>query len=96
MGGINHYLKESFNVTSGVAGQYGDWAVSNEGDIINIKRHYPIYSYQVNDDGWVLHLRDKTWFDKTTELNFLDAFEKACSILNIKVDLIKEHVRRMR
>lgn len=95
MENIKTYLREGFNVTSAVAGIFGAWVVSSEGDIINTVRHYPIYSYQVEDDGWLLHLRDKTWFDESAELHFLEAFDKACLILGIKVNLKRNPVRRI-
>lgn len=91
MENVKTFLKDVFNVTSDIIGRYGSWVVSKEGDIVNYRYRYPIYSYQVNDDTWLVHLRDKIWFDKRTESDFLEAFEAACSILNIKVELKDEY-----
>jgi len=73
-----------YEVKSGVDSIYGDWVVSKAGDIVNIERRYPIYSSQVRDDRWLLHLRDKTWFERTS---FLAAFHRACEILGVTVTL---------
>lgn len=66
---------------------FGDWVVTSDGDVINVENYYPIYSYQINDDEWLAQLRTKIWFSALCEVDFLKAFEKACNILKVKVEL---------
>lgn len=84
---IKTFLKDMYDVRSDVIGHYGNWVVTSDGDIINYEYAYPIYSYQVNDNEWLAQLRTKTWFNKKIETCFLEAFEAACSVLGVKVDL---------
>ena len=51
---------------------FGDWAVNADGDIINVQMRYPIYSYQLKQEGyeglsgldyWVTHISFKKGFD---------------------------------
>lgn len=68
-----------YEVDSGIKNVYGDWAVSNGGDIVNISTKYPIYTPQLaqGKESWLSHLREKTWFDLQTESDFLHAFDDA-------------------
>lgn len=84
------FLVNSYNVTSEIEREFGHWLVTSDGDVINYKYPYPIYSYHLNDDEWLAQLRQKSWFIQDEESNFLDAFNYACSKLNIEV-ILKEH-----
>ena len=84
---MDEHIKEVFdyyNVTSGVDSIFGDWVVSDEADVINVEKYYPIYTPQVqsgNLDYWCEHLSKKTWFDASEERNFRKAYERAEEIL---------------
>lgn len=83
---IEESLKEMYNVQSNVEELFGEWVVTYDGDLISIKNSYPIYSYQIDDDTWLIHLEDKTWFDEVCKNDFIKAFKKACEILKIEVE----------
>lgn len=73
-----------FDIQSSVDSEFGDWIVSNNADVINVGKGYPIYTYQVEHksiDDWLDHMRDKSWFDTTEESNFQKAYERAEEIL---------------
>ena len=74
---------ECYNVKSKLARVYDNWAVSADGDIINIKYLYPIYSYQLKDgyDSWNNHLQEKTWYDASAEDSFKQAYELALRVI---------------
>ena len=76
---------EGYEVKSEVDSVYGDWVVSNDADVINAAKHYPIYTPQVKAEGvndWLDHMREKTWFDNVEESNFIDAYNRAKEIIN--------------
>lgn len=63
---------EMYNAVSDNINIFGDWAVNEVGDIINIQMRYPVYSYQLNQEGyegligldyWVTHISLKKGFD---------------------------------
>ena len=73
-----------YKVPSGIDSEYGDWVVSEDADVINVEKMYPIYTKQVEAEGldeWLEHLRMKTWFDATEENNFQNAYKRAENIL---------------
>lgn len=82
---IEKSLIERYDVRSKVADIFGEWIVTSDGDLISLKNSYPIYSNNINDDTLLIHLQDKTWFDRKCEQDFIKAFEKACNILSIVV-----------
>lgn len=72
-----------YDVKAKVESVFGDWVVTSNGDIINVEFMYPIYSYQLKDDGfedWNEHLQEKTWYDACTEKNFKQAYALALAI----------------
>ena len=85
------FLAEMYNITSKIEKEFGHWLVTSEGDVINYKYPYPIYSYQMNEDTWLAQLREKAWFSKEEESHFLEAFKYACAMLKIKVVLKEEY-----
>ncbi len=88
---IEKVLKEGYNVQSNVEEIFGEWIVTSDGDLISLQHHYPIYSYQIDDDTWLLHMEGKTWFDEKCKQDFLKAFNKSCEIQNIKVVFSKSY-----
>lgn len=72
----------------------GDWYVSDDGDMLFNRKggdeqtlknlnYYPIYSHQLEDNDWVLHLAGKAWFDTKAYEDFKRAYFIACSIANV-------------
>ena len=77
---------DCYEVQSEVDSTFGDWAVSKDGDVINIEHKYPIYTKQVESTGvdeWVDHLAEKTWFNPNVENDFRNSYERAEEILQI-------------
>lgn len=63
---------EMYDAASENINIFGDWAVNADGDIINVQMRYPIYSYQLKQEGyeglsgldyWVTHISLKKGFD---------------------------------
>lgn len=55
---------------------FGLWVVSSNGDIVSLdddNGHYHIYSYQVFDQDWIIHMKEKTWFTDEDEINLKKA-----------------------
>ena len=64
---------------------YGDWIVSEQGDIVsmNIKSgYYCIVSFRTLEDDWFGHLKTKTWFTEQVEKDFKQALFKARDIVH--------------
>ena len=77
---------EFYNVQSDTDSVFGNWAVSKDGDVINLENMYPIYTYQVQSTGvdeWVDHLTEKTWFDANEEKDLRKSYMRAEEILEI-------------
>lgn len=68
-----------YGVDSGVRSVFGNWAVTNDGDLVNIIHMYPIYSHALSrvDVGFRLNLMDKDWFDAEESIMFDLAYKKA-------------------
>ena len=68
-----------YGVDSGVRSIYGNWVVSNDGDLVNIIHMYPIYSYALSrvDVGFRFNLMSKDWFDIEESIMFDLAYKKA-------------------
>ena len=79
---------ESYDVKSDIDSIFQDWVVTTDGDLINVKDRCPIYSYEVNRNDWLVHLKEKKWFDRPS---FISAFKRACNILGISVDLNEQY-----
>lgn len=61
---------------------FGDWAVNEDGDIINTNRHcsrYPVYKerYDKSETKIIEHLGSKTWFDDFQKETFRQALKYA-------------------
>lgn len=51
-----------FNIKCGIDSAYGNWAVSNNGDVVNYVYPYAITAIHLDDDSWVDVMRQKKWF----------------------------------
>ena len=61
---------------------FGDWAVNEDGDIINTNKkcaRYPVYKklYDKSEEWILKHLKGKAWFDDCQKKTFLQALEYA-------------------
>ena len=73
-----------YEVKSEVDSEYGDWVVSNDGDVINVEKKYPIYTSQVENgslNSWLEHMREKSWFDVHEDVDFQKAYKRAKEII---------------
>lgn len=74
---------DSYNCENNSIKIFGDWAVNEVGDIINVPKRYPLYSYLLNDFGgreyWISHIAKKFDFDID---NFENAYDYAIILLN--------------
>ena len=64
---------------------YGDWVVSERGDIVSMNSksgYYCIVSFRIFEDDWIDHLRTKTWFTEIVERDFRQALYKAKDIVH--------------
>lgn len=64
---------------------YGDWIVSEQGDIISMNTqsgYYCIVSLRTPEDDWVEHLKTKTWFTEQVEKDFRQALFNARNIVH--------------
>lgn len=73
-----------YDVKYSKVAMFGDWAVNEDGDVININRkcsRYPVYSesYENSEDSVLEQLKGKNWFDKNQEEAFLQALAYAKS-----------------
>ena len=73
-----------YDVKYSKVAMFGDWAVNEDGDIININRkcsRYPVYSesYENSEDSMLEQLKSKNWFDKNQEEAFRQALAYAKS-----------------
>ena len=82
------YVLESYDIYSDIDCVCGDWVVTKDGDIVNVIDKFPIYKSEVHHDHWLAHFKQKKRFDRSS---FLNAFNRACEILNINVELKEDY-----
>lgn len=70
-----------FNIKCGVDSVYGNWAVSEEGDVVNSLYPYAILSIHLQDEDWIKKLSSKVWFRANCVDDLAKALDRACSIL---------------
>ena len=59
-----------------------DWFISEDGSIRASRAEYTIFSGELANDHWLLHLMSKRWFDANT---FIPAYFEACRRRGLKV-----------
>ena len=62
-----------------------DWALSADGDMIQVEEDYIIDHERLEESDWFLHLMEKGWFDANT---FLPAYLEACVRAGLKMATI--------
>ena len=75
---------EMYEVQSDVDSEYGEWVVSEDADVINVDKMYPIYTHQIINstlEEWLSHLREKTWFNAQEDADFQEAYGRAKEIV---------------
>ncbi len=83
---VNYTVEEAFEffkVKSRVKKEFGFWAVSEDGDVVLHSPDcalYAIFSYQLQEQNWLEHLKTKEWFKEEVESNFPDALNYAKNI----------------
>jgi len=58
-----------------------DWAISDDGSMIQVEEDYPIHHSRLEENDWFLHLMEKAWFDANT---FIPAYLEACARSGLK------------
>ena len=71
-----------FNITSGVDSVFGNWAVSNDGDVVNCLYPYAIMGIHLDEQNWVEKIQAKVWFKDECTDNLIMAIKRAGSIKN--------------
>lgn len=69
-----------FNITSGVDSVFGNWAVSNDGDVVNCLYPYAIMGIHLDEQNWVEKIQTKVWFKDECTDNLIMAINRAGSI----------------
>ena len=71
-----------FNIQSKVDSVYGDWVVTEDGDLVNFVYPFAILHVNIEECDWLIEIKRKSWYDLGTEKHFLSAFDKALKIYN--------------
>lgn len=71
-----------YNVGYSKITMFGDWAVNEDGDIINTNKEcarYPVFKqdYEKSEKSVLKHLKSKNWFDEKQEETFCQALKFA-------------------
>ncbi len=69
-----------FNISSEVDSVWGNWAVSKDGDVVNILFPYAILSIHLHDRDWMEHLQQKVWFKDICKQDLEKALKRAKEI----------------
>lgn len=71
-----------FNIQAGVDSVYGNWAVSEDGDVVNCLYPYAILAIHFKDADWIEKMKTKVWFKPECEGALSKALERAREIHN--------------
>ena len=69
-----------FNIKGSVDSVYGNWAVSEYGDVVNYLYPYVIPKIHLNELNWIDKLRKKIWFKEDCEKDLENAIARAQNI----------------
>lgn len=72
-----------FNIQADIDSIYGNWAVSDEGDVVNCLYPYAILSIHFYDTDWLKKMKSKVWFKPECEEALKQALERAKEIHSI-------------
>ena len=70
-----------FNIESRVDSVYGNWAVSEKGDVVNSLYPYAILAIHLKDTNWITKLKSKVWFKPDCEESLVQALKRANEIV---------------
>lgn len=73
-----------FNIESAVDSVFGNWAVSEDGDVVNSVYPYAILSIHLNDTDWMGKIKSKVWFKPQCEVSLKQAIARARIVLQTK------------
>ena len=71
-----------FNIQVGIDSVYGNWAVSTNGDVVNIVYPCVILSIHLADTDWMQKMKSKIWYKAECEDNLRKALNRAEEIVN--------------
>ena len=66
-----------FNIHADVDSEYGNWAVSTDGDVVNCVYPYAILSIHFKDTDWLEKMKLKVWFKPECEESLQKALKRA-------------------
>lgn len=75
---IFHY----FNIDGEIDSVFGNWAVSENGDVVNYLYSYAIFSIHLNDNDWIEKLTKKVWFKSKCVEDLTKALDRAKTVIN--------------
>lgn len=70
-----------YNIQSGIDSVFGNWAVSEEGDVVNSVYPYAILAIHFKDTDWMAKMRTKIWFKPECEESLQKALVRANEII---------------
>lgn len=79
-----HKIKEIFhyfNIQADVDSVYGNWVVSENGDVVNFLYPYVIFAIHLDEEDWLEQVQKKAWFvsnDTDVLKKALDRADKIC------------------
>ena len=69
-----------FNIKSEIDSVYGNWAVSENGDVVNYLYPYAILAIHLSGADWLNKLKMKVWFKPECEDSLRKALQRAKEI----------------
>lgn len=70
-----------FNIITEIDSVYGNWAVSKEGDVVNVVYPYAILSIHLFESDWLEKMKTKVWYKPECNVTLSQALERAKNIV---------------
>ena len=74
-----------FNIDCEIDSVYGNWAVTQSGDVVNYLYSYAILTIHYYDCNWLEKLKAKVWFKPECEAELSKALRRANEIISERV-----------
>ena len=73
-----------FNIKSEIDSEYGNWAVSTDGDVVNSVYPYAIFAIHINETDWLEKIRAMVWYKPEYGICLKKALDRAKIIVKDK------------